>query len=189
MGTRGFIGVKIDGKIKGSYNHFDSYPDGLGQDVVDFCNKVKKDKKWSDFKEAVKKVELVDENSHPNSEQINRYKGYSDCGVGSQSLEDWYCLLRDVQGIAMFEETLNSVLRHWIDGINFLKDSLFCEYAYIVNVDDMTLEFYEGFNQKPDKNSPLPFEQVCSREYYPVLFKGSCPLNKIPENFEKEFYG
>ena len=33
MGTRGFVGVKVDNTIKGSYNHFDSYPDGLGQDI------------------------------------------------------------------------------------------------------------------------------------------------------------
>jgi hypothetical protein len=34
------------------------------------------------------------------------------------------------------------------DAHDFLLDSVFCEYAYIVNLDDMTLEFYGGFNDK-----------------------------------------
>lgn len=34
MGTRGFVGFVIDGQEKIGYNHFDSYPDGLGVDVL-----------------------------------------------------------------------------------------------------------------------------------------------------------
>ena len=38
MGTRGFVGFKQKGIIKGWYNHFDSYPSGLGEEVVEkFC--------------------------------------------------------------------------------------------------------------------------------------------------------
>lgn len=33
---------------------------------------------------------------------------------------------------------------------SFLYDSLFCEYAYIINLDDNTLELYEGFNKDAD---------------------------------------
>jgi hypothetical protein len=36
MGTRGLIGLIIAGKRHAVYNHFDSYPDGLGRDVVRF---------------------------------------------------------------------------------------------------------------------------------------------------------
>lgn len=36
MGTRGIVGLIIDTQIKASYNHFDSYPSGLGLDVVKF---------------------------------------------------------------------------------------------------------------------------------------------------------
>lgn len=36
MGTGGLIGFIIKGKARGTYNHFDSYPRGLGKDVLDF---------------------------------------------------------------------------------------------------------------------------------------------------------
>lgn len=36
------------------------------------------------------------------------------------------------------------------DSATFLKDSLFCEWAYIINLDTEELEVYEGFNKRPD---------------------------------------
>lgn len=36
MGTRGLLGFIINGVRRGSYNHWDSYPSGLGLDVVRF---------------------------------------------------------------------------------------------------------------------------------------------------------
>lgn len=34
------------------------------------------------------------------------------------------------------------------DCCSFLKDSLFCEWAYIVNLDDKVLEIYKGYNKQ-----------------------------------------
>jgi len=36
MGTRGLLGLIIQGKRHGSYNHLDSYPTGLGLAIVKF---------------------------------------------------------------------------------------------------------------------------------------------------------
>ena len=36
MGTRGLLGHIIKGKKRATYNHFDSYPSGLGNDLVAF---------------------------------------------------------------------------------------------------------------------------------------------------------
>ena len=36
MGTRGFWGVRDNGRTRFTYNHFDSYPTGLGVDVAEF---------------------------------------------------------------------------------------------------------------------------------------------------------
>ena len=36
MGTRGLIGFIIKGKRRATYNHFDSYPEGMGNDVIRF---------------------------------------------------------------------------------------------------------------------------------------------------------
>jgi len=36
MGTRGLLGFIINGARRGSYNHWDSYPQGLGNAIVKF---------------------------------------------------------------------------------------------------------------------------------------------------------
>ena len=44
MGTRGVIIFRKDGIEKGVYNHWDSYPSGLGEDVVNMIKDVDGDK-------------------------------------------------------------------------------------------------------------------------------------------------
>jgi hypothetical protein len=36
MGTRGLLGLIIQGQRHGAYNHSDSYPSGLGLEIVKF---------------------------------------------------------------------------------------------------------------------------------------------------------
>ena len=36
MGTRGLLGFILRGKRHAAYNHWDSYPNGLGKDIVAF---------------------------------------------------------------------------------------------------------------------------------------------------------
>lgn len=36
MGTRGIYGFRFSGTDKLTYSHFDSYPEGLGSEVVEF---------------------------------------------------------------------------------------------------------------------------------------------------------
>lgn len=187
MGTRGSVGIIQNKEYKASYNHFDSYPDGLGQDVVNFVNKVTKEKGWDKFKEQTKKVKLVDEHtSKPSAVDKELYKEFFNGNVSDQSLDDWHCLLRNVQGAATFEEIHNKSLFHMIDGRNFIKDSLFCEYAYIINLDDMTLEFYEGFQRKPQEGNKFGTEK--DDGYYPCKLVGVCSLENVPEDWQNQFY-
>lgn len=36
MGTRGFIVFRVKGKDVAFYNHYDSYPTGLGNEIIKF---------------------------------------------------------------------------------------------------------------------------------------------------------
>jgi len=36
---------------------------------------------------------------------------------------------------------------------DFIKNSLFCEYAYIINLDTKKMEFWKGFQHKPNPNN------------------------------------
>ena len=198
MSTRGACGVKIGGKYKVTYNHSDSYPEGMGKEVVDFCQKVQESNHWENFRKVCKKLELVDSNSKPSPVLQKKYHKYADFSVGNQKADDWYCLLRGLQGIKNLSEMLYGdivFIDHMIDSFDFLKDSLFCEYAYIINLDDMTLEFYQGYNHSPQADNPLPFEQVALSKdyegednYYPVRYMGSFPLDNIPEDWMEKIF-
>ena len=143
MGTRGAYGFRIGGADKVTYNHFDSYPDGLGLDIVRFIQE-------TDSAELVGialETELVDLDSTPTAEQIAKCRnaGTVNLGVSEQSEDDWYCLLRGAQGeLGTLREA-----PYMIEGASFLADSLFCEWAYIINLDAGTLEIYKGFNKNP----------------------------------------
>ena len=184
MSTRGAVGFRLNGVDKITYNHSDSYPSGLGQDVLDFLSGYFKKGTISGLKKKVNKIELIDAKVEPTLEQQERYKKYADTGVSSGKLSEWYVLLRNLQG--SLKDFLDAGVMN--DGSKFLSDSLFCEWAYIVNLDDETLEVYKGFNEKPNgkgryaKNAvlPPPTETGYQYKYYPVTLKKTYPLSKLP---------
>jgi hypothetical protein len=187
MGTRGSVGVIVDGKYLGIYNHCDSYPGGLGEEVVAFVKEtVKKKTGLSSLKRNMRKVEEIKQGQEPTDEQIEAYKQYADLSVSKQTYKDWYCLLRNIQGIDTFREIAKGKLKHCSFGSDFIKDSLFCEYAYVINLDDNTLEFYRGFQKESQEGNRFGTEP--SDGYYPCKMVGKCPLKRIPKDWAKKFY-
>jgi hypothetical protein len=191
MGTRGAVGVKLGDQIFATYNHFDSYPSSLGTRMVEFCRGLSKDQ-LAVLKERFKHVVIVDDyDDKPTEENQKRYveAGFYDETVGDRTPGDWYNLLRKIQGMGYIQAVLDGTCQHWIDGKNFLENGLSCEYAYIIDLDKETIEFYEGGSEEPDKNSPLPFEQAPDEHgYYPVKFMGRAALEAIPDDWIKKFY-
>lgn len=145
MGTRGVYGFYKNSESKLTYNHFDSYLECLGQSVVDFIQS----STIEELNEICDKIILVEEDGKPTNEQIKECNKWLNTTVSSQSASDWYCLLRNAQGKL---DSYKNGLRYMIDSKEFIKDSLFCEYGYIINLDKNTLEIYEGFQHKPNNS-------------------------------------
>ncbi len=179
MGTRGAMGFRLQGVDTLTYNHFDSYPEGLGADMVTFVRANGGD--IPDLREKVGALRVVDMNDTPDAELVAKARELDlmDLGVGNQSETDMYCVLRKAQG------DLGAYLAVGVipDGSEFIRDSLFCEYAYIVNLDDETLEFYRGFNQDP--NAPGRYaaaqrdREFSGDDYFGVQLVGTLPIADI----------
>ena len=176
MGTRGAVGYRLGSIDKVTYNHFDSYPTGLGVAVLDYI------RKFSDKEilEASRNIVLVEQDSKPTPEQKIEcaFAKTADLTVSKQSTDDWYCLLRNIQGKL---EAYHTGVRYMINSENFLGDSLFCEWAYIINLDTKTLEVYKGFNKNPKASGRYSNMEPADTNdaYYGVRLIREIPLKKI----------
>ena len=92
------------------------------------------------------KITLVAEDAVPTDEQKVLCAKALDLNVSGKTDDEWYCLLRGSQG----DLSALSSIPFMTDGSSFLHDSLFCEFAYILNLDSNELEIYSGFNKSAD---------------------------------------
>jgi hypothetical protein len=169
MGTRGALGFRVGGKDKITYNHFDSYPEGLGVAMAGFIAA-----KPSVEGARVMVARLKDVSGTEPSEAYRVL--YEDSQEDVSTGQDWYSLLRGNQGdpeailvSGVYEES----------GSSWLCDSLFCEWAYILNFDEEVLEVYVGFQTEPHEKgryAPLREGSVVIPEHYPVALVGSYPF-------------
>ena len=177
MGTRGAVGVRLGGHDKITYNHWDSYPEGLGHDTIKAVHDLLKDRPA--FEEKVRNLKAVEvvngDKVEPTPEQIEQLRKYADTGVSNQSLKDWYCLLRQTHG--KIDVILDA--GYFEDSADFLHDSLFCEYAYVINLDDNVLEVYKGFQHGAHDKGRYAKLPVGRGDYHPVALVGAVPLDVI----------
>jgi len=150
MGTRGAFGYigTVEGEqlTKVTYNHWNSYPSGLGCKIANY---LKGKSTYDDIHKDFSNIELVSHDDTPTLEQKLdcTLAEITDTNVGGQSEEDWYCLLRGAQG----DLDKHADVGYMIDSREFLYDSLFCEWAYILNMDTNELEIYIGYQKEKDK--------------------------------------
>ncbi|MBO7695824.1 MAG: hypothetical protein J6T10_24600 [Methanobrevibacter sp.] len=176
MGTRGLYGFRKNGVDKVTYNHYDSYPEYLGRNILEFIRN-HGEKLNSIFDNII----MVNEDDIPTKEQIEECKEYCDTNVSKQTEEEWYCLLHKTQGD--LEPYING-LKYMTDSHEFILDSLFCEYAYIINLDTNKLEFWVGFQKKPDETNRYGIEMYDN--YYPCKLIKEYDLDMIMNNQELE---
>lgn len=172
MSTRGFVGFVVDGVEKIAYNHYDSYPGGLGEDVRSWIAGTD----HKDARDRASALRVVDGGSEPTDEDIKRLAYYANPNVGEKrSRPDWYQLLRETQGKpgAMLDAGVI------LDASKFPTDSLFAEWGYVVDFDASTLEAYRGFCRA--KHDAGRFANREGREgYHPVRLVASWPLASLP---------
>lgn len=139
MGSRGLFGFYYQNKYYVVYNHFDSYPEGLGKQIVDEIKQAIKDGKLNEWENKLQTIKIIDTNIDPTLHDIKKLYAYTDLSVSSQSQLDWYCLLRKTQG------SLKKVIKsgYMINSVDADGSPIFEQYAYILNFDTSTFDYYE----------------------------------------------
>lgn len=197
MGTRGALGFFANGETKVGYQQFDSYPSGVGAEALDFIAT----STLEELRTAANRLVMVTKKTPITQEIVDHCAPFSNLNVSEQSTDDWYCLLREAQG--NLEPIVRGGLNYMLDSQDFLEDSLFCEYAYLINTDEGTLEFYKGFQDKRHKIGRYGIAQSKSRkkykppyegaeQYFPVALYLTIPLADIigsSEDFREKLIG
>jgi len=183
MGTRGVIGFYREGKTKVSYSQFDSYPSEMGKNILEEIRY----KKIEELNKAFDFIKVVGEKTKPTIEEINECikKGGLNINVSTQSVEDWYNLLREFQGT--LKPYLDSIIPYMDNYESFLGDGLFCEWGYIINLDKNVLEVWKGFEKGITKNR-YEIKKLPDNGYGNCVLIKEYPLNDLPteEKFIEE---
>ena len=98
MGTRGLFGFYYKGKYYVVYNQFDSYPSGLGVDIVEQIKCAMETGVFLQWPTKLENIKVINPDSpHPTAEDIKNLTIYTDLRVSDQSTLDWYCLVLNCQ--------------------------------------------------------------------------------------------
>lgn len=184
MSTRGFISFAVDGETKTAYNHSDSYPGGLGLDVLGWLRTADLDA----AKESARTLRAIDGESEPSDEDIERLRAFADFQVDSKiwngtayverERPSWYQLLRRTQGDPGAMLAAGAIE----DGSGFPADSLFAEWGYVVDFGAQTFEVYGGFQQEAHSEGRFASPTPNNGGYYPVRLVASWPLGELPDD-------
>jgi len=158
MGTRGFIGLTIEGKTIATYNHYDSYPSHLGVQVGTFVQ----DADLAKLPGQIKKLRIVDEQDKPTKAQRGKLERLDVLPANVSTGTDWYSALRDLQG------DLAGYLRvgYFPASEGILEGGWGAEWGYIVNLDSRTLLVYKcRWNEVPSVVDRLSFDTLLSNDF------------------------
>ena len=169
MGTRGLAGIIYKKKFRiGLYNSMDSYPEVLGLQMVEVCQKISEEYGWDTFKKTVTEIKFINDKSVPTLIDVLTYQKngiYKKQSYPANFDELLEGLIDDYPKKILFH-IAEGKLKHVHNDIVFIKDSLFCEHAYIINLNTDTLDYYRGFQKVPDSTNIFGQKKGYNR-YYP----------------------
>lgn len=188
MGTRNLTFVILDKKIRvAQYCQWDGYPCGQGKDIANFLTKAMNKKL---FREKIRALKSV------SAKKVESYwKKLGADGSGSVSfkvsdkLKDKYPQFHRDTGAKILQLIQDGKTKEVYLNTEFMKDSLFCEYAYVIDLDSGVLEVYEGFNQKPMRKDERFYSSEANKEgFFPVRLKRKFKFFELKEPSAKRFF-
>jgi hypothetical protein len=168
MGTRNLTIVRDENLLFGQYGQWDGCPSGNGLEVLKF---LKSQMLEGQFRQAVKRVKVAD---------AARLEELEQACVGKDTHPQFF---RDLgTGILDFiADTEGPIEVH--NQIDFAADSLFCEWAYMVDLVERKLRCFRGFNKAPLAEGDF-FHYLSDKKdgaYYPIKEIAAFSFDELPD--------
>lgn len=188
MGTRHLICVVNGGDYRiAQYGQWDGYPEGQGVAILDFLKSPMAEQLKNNLGNCTwltndEHEKLWEEFGVDSKQELIDYDVYQDfCSKHPELSRDTGAKILGIVAGATGEIKLQNSL-------DFSQDSLFCEWAYVVDFDKNTFEVYQGFNQAPLDESERFYtadQKEDENGLYPVKLLKSFDLSALPS--EEEF--
>jgi len=194
MGTRHLIAVYINGEYKiAQYGQWDGYPEGQGLEVLDFLITQKTENNFERFKQKLKLVRFKTEADQKVFDAYSKSIGISETArfislEQAQKIDTKFPFLSRDLGATILNKVNETEEPIWlVNSIDFAQDSLFCEFAYVIDFDTNKFEIYTGFRTTPSRKGR--FKAIENNNgYYAIGLQQTYSLDKLPtkEKFFKD---
>lgn len=182
MGTRNLTFVYLDGDYKmAQYGQWDGYPEGLGVDLLKFLKNNNIEKLKNNIRKlgtyTAEDIEIINNGIKEKRKNDNKYIWQ----------EEYPELSRDTDGAILLDDIMEDNVKSVFLDINFAANSLLCEWAYVIDLDNNAFEMYEGFNKEHLEEFDRFYflEDMRKNEYHPIKKIIDFKLDNLPE--EQEF--
>lgn len=186
MGTRHLIAVQVDGQYKiAQYGQWDGCPSGQGLGVLGFARTIVEAAARQAFADKCRAANFIAE------EDVDRINAELKAGTASMRAGGKYQQFSRDLG----SDILSIVNKHepgipLKNRIDFAGDSLFCEWAYVIDLDKGTLEAFKGFNKDAldpsERFASAPIDEegnsAIGKEYKQVRHLKTFQLDALPDD-------
>lgn len=183
MGTRSLTCVVLDDQFKiAQYGQFDGYPSGQGSTALSIMRKIVLQNKLDRFTETVRKLNKLTDAQHKQlwiDIGADPSKDYVSMEIANAFDEKHPELSRltaaEILSLVMYRDISRVQLSE-----DFAHDSLFCEWAYVVDLDQGIFEVHKGLVKSPHSKGRFSSGKCESSGYYPVRLAKSYKLDALP---------
>jgi len=175
MGTRHLTAVFLDGKYHvAQYGQWDGYPEGAGQNCLNFARAIAEKSARAKFADKVRKC------SWATQKYINNKTSHENWQ------KDYPELSRDTGSDIL--KIINDSDRKikLVNELEFAADGVFCEWAWVIDLDSNTFEGFKGLNNQPlSKGDRFKFLETGDKEeFYPARLITKWELDNLPTDEE-----
>jgi len=175
MGTRHLTAVYLDGKYRvAQYGQWDGYSKGAGLICLGFAHTIVEKSARDKFANKVRNCSWATQR-------------YIDIKVRHENWQKEYPEFACDTGPDILQIIKDSDRKIKLDkALNFVADGLMCEWAWVIDLDNETLEGFKGFNHHPltkeDRFYFLDSPEI--DDYHPARLVAKWSLNNLPTDSE-----